>query len=163
MVQWVCQDGYGGWGPLLSVTNTFAGQWAVGAESGCAPGGAGDQDKVCDAGAMRSAAACGEASNQTPCERTVPSHSRTFRRAVCAALWRLATCQVHRRVFAGVPKGTALGCFVAKASPGPPLTLNRQPPAVMPQPPAGGWPTQPPPRSGHRNCRNVPERFAGTL
>ena len=21
----------------------------------------------------------------------------------------------------------------------------------------------PPPRSGHRNCRNVPERFAGTL
>ena len=22
---------------------------------------------------------------------------------------------------------------------------------------------QPPPRSGHRNCRNVPERFAGTL
>ena len=24
-------------------------------------------------------------------------------------------------------------------------------------------PTATPPRSGHRNCRNVPERFAGTL
>ena len=38
-----------------------------------------------------------------------------------------------------------------------------QPPSKWPLKRANPSATPPPPRSGHRNCRNVPERFARTL